>query len=149
MRSMYNRSFSCNPFLKAMPQLYVIGGCHGTGKTTASFTVLPEMLNCREFVNADEIIRAISPFQPESVSMQAARVMLNRIDDLVGRGIDFAVETTLATRSYIGTIQEAKKKGYFVSLIYFWLNDLRLAVDRVKRRVKSGGHIASEAHIRE
>ena len=42
--------------------LYVIAGCNGAGKTTASFTVLPEMLDCREFVNADEIAAGLSPF---------------------------------------------------------------------------------------
>lgn len=128
-----------------MPQLYVIAGCNGAGKTTASFTVLPEMLNCREFVNADEIARGISPFQPESVAMQAGRVMLTRINELLAHGVDFAFETTLATRSYVGMLKRAKKNGYFVSLIYFWLNDPQLAVDRVNRRVESGGHyIASD-----
>jgi predicted ABC-type ATPase len=46
-----------------MPNLYIIAGCNGAGKTTASYTVLPEMLNCKEFVNADEIARGLSPFQ--------------------------------------------------------------------------------------
>ena len=60
-----------------MPNLYIIAGCNGAGKTTTSYTVLPEMLNCREFVNADEIARGLSPFQPETVSFQAGRIMLN------------------------------------------------------------------------
>ena len=51
--------------------LYVIAGCNGAGKTTASFTVLPEILACKEFVNADEIAKGLSPFQPESVSFEA------------------------------------------------------------------------------
>lgn len=50
-----------------MPKLYIIAGCNGAGKTTASYTVLPEMLDCREFVNADEIAKGLSPFNPESV----------------------------------------------------------------------------------
>ncbi len=45
--------------------LYIIAGCNGAGKTTASFTILPEILNCKEFVNADEIAKGLSPFQPE------------------------------------------------------------------------------------
>ncbi|MFN5548261.1 MAG: zeta toxin, partial [Bacteroidota bacterium] len=60
-----------------MPKLYIIAGCNGAGKTTTSYTVLPEILNCKEFVNADEIARGLSPFQPETVSFQAGRIMLN------------------------------------------------------------------------
>lgn len=36
-----------------MPNLYIIAGCNGAGKTTASYTILPEILNCKEFINAD------------------------------------------------------------------------------------------------
>ena len=82
-----------------MPKLYVIAGCNGAGKTTASYTVLPEMLDCREFVNADEIAKGLSPFNPESVAIDAGRLMLQRMDDLLIAGEDFAFETTLATKS--------------------------------------------------
>lgn len=81
-----------------MPNLYIIAGCNGAGKTTASFTVLPEMLNCKEFVNADEIAKGLSPFQPDKVSFEAGRIMLNRINELLIDGKDFAFETTLSTR---------------------------------------------------
>ncbi len=74
-----------------MPNLYIISGCNGAGKTTASFTVLPEMLDCREFVNADEIARGLSPFNPESVAIQAGKIMLTRIDDLLFQQEDFAI----------------------------------------------------------
>ena len=66
-------------------QLYIIAGCNGAGKTTASFTILPEVLDCKEFINADEIAKGLSPFQPESVAMQAGRIMLTRIDELLKR----------------------------------------------------------------
>ena len=82
-----------------MPKLYIIAGCNGAGKTTASYTVLPEMLGCREFVNADEIAKGLSPFNPESVAIEAGRLMLQRMDDLLSEGEDFAFETTLATKT--------------------------------------------------
>jgi predicted ABC-type ATPase len=66
-----------------LPDLYIIAGCNGAGKTTASYTVLPEILNCKEFVNADEIAKGLSPFQPEKVAIQAGRIMLKRIDELI------------------------------------------------------------------
>ena len=56
--------------LEQMPKLYIISGCNGAGKTTASYTVLPDMLNCKEFVNADEIAKGLSPFNAESVAIE-------------------------------------------------------------------------------
>lgn len=131
-----------------MPNLYIISGCNGAGKTTASFTVLPEMLDCQEFVNADEIARGLSPFQPEKVAVEAGRIMLQRIDELLKKEVDFAIETTLATRSYAQTIKRAKTQGYNVTLVYFWLSSPELAIARVKRRVAEGGHNIPEEVIR-
>lgn len=120
--------------------LYIIAGCNGAGKTTASFTILPKFLNCREFVNADEIARGLSPFQPEKVAMEAGRIMLHRLDELMNRGETFALETTLATKIYQQRIRAAQQWGYTVILLYFWLNNPELAQERVKTRVLEGGH---------
>ena len=120
--------------------LYIIGGCNGAGKTTASFNILPDLLNCKEFVNADEIARGLSPFQPESISIKAGRLMLKRIDELINSNQDFYFETTLSTKSFINTIENAKSKGYYVTLIFFWLESIELAKDRVRKRVSEGGH---------
>lgn len=128
-------------------RLYIIAGCNGAGKTTASFTILPDILECREFVNADEIAKGLSPFQPEKVAFEAGRIMLHRIDELIAAGETFAFETTLATKSYRTTIREAKEKGFYVTLLFFWLNDVELAVERVKTRVREGGHNIPEEVI--
>lgn len=120
--------------------LYIIAGCNGAGKTTASFTILPEIIECKEFVNADEIAKGLSPFQPEKVSFEAGRIMLNRINELLDEKKSFAFETTLSTRSYKNKIIQAKKQGYSVTLLFFWLENIELAKERVKTRVKEGGH---------
>jgi predicted ABC-type ATPase len=120
--------------------LYIIAGCNGAGKTTASFTILPDILDCKEFVNADEIAKGISPFQPEKVSLDAGRIMLNRINELIEENQNFAFETTLSTRSYRNKILAAKNKGYRVTLLFFWLQNVELAKERVKIRVEEGGH---------
>lgn len=120
--------------------LYIISGCNGAGKTTASYTVLPEILNCREFVNADEIAKGLSPFNPESVAIEAGRLMLRRIDELLNRNESFSIETTLSTKSYINLVRKAQEKGYHVHLIFFWLETPDLAVQRVAERVSKGGH---------
>lgn len=123
-----------------MPNLYIIAGCNGAGKTTASFNVLPQILNCREFVNADEIARGLSPFAPETVAIQAGKLMLKRIDTLFSEHISFAIETTLATRSYQSLVRKAKCLGYTVHLLFFWLESPEVACKRVEKRVAEGGH---------
>jgi len=120
--------------------LYIIAGCNGAGKTTASFTILPEIIECKEFVNADEIAKGLSPFQPEKVAFESGRIMLKRITELLIDNQSFAFETTLSTKSYKSKILEAKEKGYTVTLLFFWLQNVELAKARVKMRVSEGGH---------
>ena len=126
--------------MSKLPKLYIIAGCNGAGKTTASFTILPEVLNCKEFINADEIAKGLSPFQPESVAMQAGRIMLARMDELLQKGETFAFETTLATKSYKQKIEWAQANGYEVTLLFFWLDSPNMAKKRVAQRVAEGGH---------
>ena len=102
--------------------------------------VLPEMVDCHEFVNADEIAKGLSPFKPEEVAIEAGRIMLQRIGYLLKNKVTFAIETTLATRSYRKLIADAKKIGYSVVLIFFWLPSPEFAEKRVAQRVQSGGH---------
>ena len=131
-----------------MPRLYIISGCNGAGKTTASYTMLPEMLNCSEFVNSDEFAKGLSPFQPEKASIQAGRYMITKIRYLLKRNQDFAIETTLATRSLLTIAKEAQRQGYTVTLLYFWLNSPELAIERVRARVEAGGHDIPEETVR-
>ena len=128
--------------------LYIIGGCNGAGKTTASYTVLPDILDCREFVNADEIARGLSPFNPTDVAIEAGRLMLQRIEELLSREESFSIETSLASRFYINLIRRAHAKGYRVTLLFFWLNSPELAIQRVAERVSKGGHDIPEKIIR-
>ncbi len=120
--------------------LYIIAGCNGSGKTTASYTVLPEILNCKEFVNADEIAKGLSPFRPENVSIEAGKIMLNRVNDLLNKNESFAFETTLASKIFKNKILQAKKQGFTITLVFFWLQNIELAKERVKTRVLEGGH---------
>jgi len=131
-----------------MPNLYIIAGCNGAGKTTASLSFLPEMLNCYEFVNADSIAAGLSPLQPDKVAFEAGRIMLDRIKKLINEKVDFAFETTLSTKSYPSLLKSAKKNGYEIWLLFFWLPDPLMAIERVKSRVKNGGHSIPEDVIR-
>lgn len=131
-----------------MPKLYIISGCNGSGKTTASYTMLPELFQCSDFVNSDEFAKGLAPFDPDSVSVQASRFMLLKIRYMMERGKDFSIETTLATRSLKKIITRAQKEGYSVTVLYFWLNTPDLAVARVRARVAAGGHNVPEDVIR-
>lgn len=130
-----------------MPDLYIIAGPNGAGKTTASMTILPDVLHIKEFINADAIAAGISPYNVEDVAFQAARIMLERIDLMITEQKDFAIETTLSTKSYLNLIREAQEKGYTVNLIFFWLKNVELAKLRVQKRVKLGGHSIPESTI--
>ncbi len=131
-----------------MPNLYLIGGANGSGKTTTAKRVLPNFLGVIEYVNADEIAAGLSMFNPESVAILAGKLMLERLEILFNSGTDFAFETTLAARYFASFLRKAKLKGYSINLIFFWLQSPELAIERVCRRVESGGHNIPENVIR-
>ena len=128
--------------------MFIISGCNGAGKTTASYSLLPEMLQCSEFVNSAEFAKGLSAFNPEKAAIKASRFVIMKIRHLISRQMDFAVETTLATRTLLKTVKMAQSNGYTVTLLYFWLNTPELAIQRVKARVEAGGHNIPEETIR-
>ena len=136
----YSKTFRIFAAVMQDKHLYIISGPNGAGKTTASYSVLPKILQCKEFVNADEIARGLSPFNPESVAIEAGRLMLSRIKELLSRNESFSIETTLATRSYFRLIEKAHQQGYDVTLLFFWLKSPEQAMERVAERVSKGGH---------
>jgi predicted ABC-type ATPase len=130
-----------------MKKMYVISGCNGAGKTTTSFTLLPELLECNNFVNADNIAYGLSPLNPKAADFQAGRIMLDRIKYLIDSKETFAFETTLTTLSYKNIFIEAKKNKYEITLLFIWLNNHQLAIQRVNERKNHGGHYVSEEII--
>lgn len=123
-----------------VPQIYVIAGPNGSGKTTSAKTLLPELLECHEYVNADSVAAALSPFNPDAVAIQAGRLMLERIKHLSEHGVTFAFETTLASRTFLNFLNKCKDIGYEVNILYLWLQNPEIAITRVKSRVEQGGH---------
>ena len=131
-----------------MPRMYIISGCNGSGKTTASYTLLPELLDCSEFVNSDEFAKSLAPFHPETAYITASRYMLKKLRYLFTRREDFCIETTLATRSLLKMVRMAQDQGYFVTVVYLWLRDPEIAIKRVAARVEAGGHDVAPDIIR-
>ncbi len=128
--------------------MYIVSGCNGSGKTTATYTLLPEMFDCTQFINSDEFAKSLSPFDPSAASVTASRYLLMRFKYLINRKINFCIETTLATRSLLSMVRDAQAGGYEVTVLYLWLNSVDIAIQRVKARVDAGGHDIPEEVIR-
>jgi len=130
------------------PNLYIIAGPNGAGKTTFARKFLPDYAKCLEFVNVDLIANGISPFDPERAALRAGRIMLEQIHSLAERRLDFGFETTLSGKAYIKLLQKMKKGGYLIHLFFLWINDVELALERIRLRVRNGGHAIPEATVR-
>jgi predicted ABC-type ATPase len=128
------------------PSVVMIGGPNGAGKSTAARSLLRDTLAVTEFVNADVIARGLSGFRPDDSAMTAGRVMLERLRALADKRIDFAFETTMASRSFAPWLRELAGRGYQVHLVFLWLPTPDLAVQR-PRAVRSGGHDVPEETI--
>ena len=130
------------------PQVIVLAGPNGAGKTTASPWLLRGAVGVRDFVNADDIARGLSAFNPERVAVTAGKLMLRRLRELASANENFAFETTLATRVFAPWLKELMARGYSFHLLFLYLPDAQTAVDRVARRVIEGGHSVPEETIR-
>jgi predicted ABC-type ATPase len=120
--------------------ILVIGGPNGAGKTTAAKELLPSRLSVSEFLNADEIARGLSPFNPDHAAISAGRFMLARMQTLVAQNTSFAFETTCAGLSQLRLLNVCKANDWQVALIFLWLPSPDEAIRRVARRVLQGGH---------
>ncbi len=130
------------------PKVIVIGGSNGSGKSTIARRLLHELMQIETFVNADVIASGLAAYQPETVAIEAARIMLERLHKLAAARADFAFETTLAARSYARWIQNLLDDGYSFHLHFVSLRSADLAVQRVRDRVALGGHNIPEQDIR-
>lgn len=130
------------------PHIIIIGGPNGAGKSTTAPALLKGTLGVTEFVNADTIAQGLSAFQPESVAFYAGRIMLERIHRLAKERMDFAFETTLASRTFAPWIDELKKTGYIFHLVFLWLPNPEFALARVAERVRMGGHNVPKEIVR-
>jgi predicted ABC-type ATPase len=123
-----------------MPEIFIIAGCNGAGKTTAAYNLLPDVFDTTDFINADEIARGIDPHNVEAAAFAAGKIMLSKIRTFIDEQKSFAFETTLSGLSYLKIIEEAKAKEFKVTLFFVYLSDVEIAIARVALRVSKGGH---------
>jgi len=122
------------------PNLYIIAGPNGSGKTTFAKEFLPNYADCFEFVNADLIAGGLSPFKPERAAIKAGRLMLEKMNLLAESRVDFAIETTLSGKAYVHFLQNLKPKGYKIHLFFLWIRSMEIAIERIANRVRRGGN---------
>lgn len=130
------------------PQVYIIAGPNGSGKTTFAMEFLPKYANCPTFINADTIARGLSGFSPDAVALKAGRILLEQIETYAAKRIDFAFETTLSGTNYLLRLRDLKKEGYLTHLFFLWIPDVQLSLARIASRVKMGGHDIAEKVVR-
>ena len=126
--------------MKKKPNVYVIAGANGAGKTTFARQFLPLYVKCRVFVNADLIAQGLAPFAPDTVSLKAGKLLLKELDAQAAKKNDFSFETTLSGKSYVKFLKELRQMGYNIHIFYLWIPSVKLALHRVEERVSVGGH---------
>ena len=134
--------------MNSQRKIIIIAGSNGAGKTTFAREFLPREAGCPLFVNADLIASGLSPFAPGAANIRAGRLMIEEIESHVRRRVSFALETTLSGRRYARLIPRWKRIGYRVKLVFLFVADVNLAIERVRVRVKQGGHDVAENVIR-
>src|SRR2546426_11241188 len=127
-----------------MPTLYIIAGPNGVGKTTFADRYLPDEAKQLEFVNADLIARGLSPYDPDAVSIEAGKIVLRRIRELIEHRIGFAWETTMSGKTAVGWLRQARAAGYFLKTYFLWVRDPGTTIRRIRQRVAEGGHNINE-----
>ena len=123
-----------------MKKVIIIAGPNGAGKTTFARNFLPKEAQTYQFINADLIAAGLSPFNPDLAAFKAGRIMLSEIEAVSLSGHNFAFETTLSGVHYLNQIKRWQNLGYTVKLWFIKLSTPELAIERVKSRVKQGGH---------
>jgi predicted ABC-type ATPase len=130
-----------------MPSLYVIAGPNGAGKTTFIKRFAPSEFRLLDFLNADEIARGLSPFDPARAQFEAGRLVLTRFDSFINEGRDFCLETTLSGKTYRHHFQRAREMGYTIRLDFLYLLRVEESIQRVAQRVEHGGHDVPREHL--
>lgn len=133
-----------------MPEIIIVAGPNGAGKTSFANEYLPTAEENFAYINADEIARGLSAhgLSGSELDVAAGRMMLAEVERYAASGVDFMLETTLATRTYSVRIPMWRQRGYWVSLVYLGLPSVEASIERVRRRVMAGGHAISEDVIR-
>jgi predicted ABC-type ATPase len=130
------------------PNVVIVAGPNGAGKSTVARRLIGHTLGIRRYVNADTLARGLSEFNFDEMAIKAGKLMLEHLHDLAKDRVNFAFETTLASRTFAPWIAELKKTGYQFHLFFVWVPAAEVSIHRVRKRVMLGGHGIPEETIR-
>jgi predicted ABC-type ATPase len=130
------------------PNVVILAGPNGAGKSTVAKELLAGALQVQHYVNADTIARGLSDFNADQMAFKAGKIMLEHLHELAEERVSFAFETTLASRTFAPWVAELKNSGYMFHLFFVWVPAAEVSIERVKARVRSGGHNVPEETIR-
>lgn len=125
---------------------YLIAGANGSGKTTLAKGLLSD--EKLTFLNADEIALELCPENLESVRISAGKKLFKQLENCIKQEMSFALETTLSGNLYVKVIEKLKRKGYKTSLVYVFLDTPDMCIERIKTRVKEGGHYIPDEDVK-
>lgn len=128
-----------------MKRFVVFAGVNGAGKSTL-YSLISSVSDL-EKINLDDRVRELGDWRDTAVVVKAARIVVEQISDCFEKGISFTQETTLCGKSILRNIQKAKRLGYSIEMHYVGLDSAETAKQRVKNRVKRGGHGISDEDI--
>jgi predicted ABC-type ATPase len=142
------------------PEFWIIAGPNGAGKTTCVQRepisgIIPDVM----FLNPDD--RTLAKLQasgfrgfadaPPNVQSQffaeSADDVFAELTRALQENKPVGVETVLSTPKYGPLVEATIAAGGFVGLIYVALSSAALATQRVKARVKQGGHAVPDDKI--
>ena len=129
-----------NMFLtdSSCPRILVFAGPNGSGKST----ITKKIPICGIYVNADEIKRVSG-----CTDLEAAQEAEQIRQSLLKAHKDFTFETVLSTDRNLELLRQAKEQGYEIQAVFVLTNQPSINVERVKSRVKAGGHDVPEEKI--
>lgn len=123
----------------------MVAGANGSGKTTFATQLIIE--TGYEFLNANEIEKAIT--EPnESAKLKAERLFFQRLSELMVAGQSFILESTLSGKYLLDVIEKAQIAGYVFKLFYVYLESPDVCIERIKNRVRLGGHFVPDEDVR-
>jgi predicted ABC-type ATPase len=117
------------------PLFIVFAGPNGSGKSTFKRDSEHDPDFPERYINADEIKK-----DTECTDLEAQAKAAQECEEALENRESFAFETVFSHLSKLELMQRAKQSGYWVRLYFMCLQDAELNVERVKKRVETGGH---------
>lgn len=123
----------------------VLAGANGSGKSTIAEGFLET--ETFDYINADDIAKEMNPSDISKVRISAGKEFNRRINNNFEAGVSFAIETTLSGNTYIDTFKKAKSLGYSIILVYTFVDNPQVCIERIKTRVQNGGHFIPDEDV--